>query len=165
MKILVLSDSHSALRFMREAVRAVKPDAIIHLGDYYDDGRAIAEENPHIPFHQVPGNCDTYRMICREPEILTYEVCGVRLYMTHGHRHGVKYGNGDLIYEASKAKVDAVLYGHTHIPECYREDDGMWVLNPGSCNYSGGTVGLIETVCGKILTCKILERADLEELL
>ena len=61
MKILVLSDSHSALRFMREAVRAVKPDAIVHLGDYYDDARVLAEENPHIPVHMVPGNCDRLR--------------------------------------------------------------------------------------------------------
>ena len=42
MKILVLSDSHSALSFMRRAVDAIKPDAIIHLGDHYDDGETIA---------------------------------------------------------------------------------------------------------------------------
>ena len=38
MKILVLSDSHSALQFMRQCVESVKPDAIIHLGDFFDDG-------------------------------------------------------------------------------------------------------------------------------
>ena len=31
MKILVLSDSHSALSFMRRCVDAVHPDAIVHL--------------------------------------------------------------------------------------------------------------------------------------
>ena len=36
MKILVLSDSHSALQFMRQCVESVKPDAIIHLGDFFD---------------------------------------------------------------------------------------------------------------------------------
>ena len=61
MKILVLSDSHSALRFMRSCVDAVKPDAIIHLGDHYDDAQALAEEYPHIPIHAVPGNCDRFR--------------------------------------------------------------------------------------------------------
>ena len=35
MKILVLSDSHSALQFMRQCVESVKPDAIIHLGDFF----------------------------------------------------------------------------------------------------------------------------------
>ena len=29
MKILVLSDSHSALRFMRDSMDAVKPDAVV----------------------------------------------------------------------------------------------------------------------------------------
>lgn len=44
MKILVLSDSHSALQFMRQCVESVKPDAIIHLGDFFDDGVVIHEE-------------------------------------------------------------------------------------------------------------------------
>ena len=48
MKILVLSDSHSALQFMRQCVESVKPDAIIHLGDFFDDGVVIHEENPDL---------------------------------------------------------------------------------------------------------------------
>ena len=44
MKILVLSDSHAGLSFMRRCIRTVKPDALVHLGDYYDDGAAMAEE-------------------------------------------------------------------------------------------------------------------------
>ena len=82
MKILVLSDSHSALRFMYACMDAVKPDAVVHLGDYYDDGEAMAEGNPHILFHQVPGNCDRHRMIGMKPEILCYPVCGVKLYIS-----------------------------------------------------------------------------------
>ena len=56
MKILVLSDSHSALSFMRRCVDSVKPDVLMHLGDYFDDGIAIKEEYPGIPMYQVPGN-------------------------------------------------------------------------------------------------------------
>mgnify|MGYP002514515205 CR=1 FL=1 len=44
MKILVLSDSHSALSFMFRCVRKVKPDAIIHLGDYFDDAQALQQQ-------------------------------------------------------------------------------------------------------------------------
>ena len=84
MKILVMSDSHSALFFMRRAVAAVKPDALVHLGDHFDDGEVIAQENPHLLMHQVPGNCDTYRMMRYEPEVKCYPVCGVKLVMTHG---------------------------------------------------------------------------------
>lgn len=162
MKILVMSDSHSSLRFMHTCIRAVQPDLMIHLGDFYEDARVMAEEYPHIPLVQVPGNCDRYRVSPGEPEIIVTKIGGAPMYLTHGHRHGVKMTLGNLLREARKYKVQAVLYGHTHIADCHREEDGLWVLNPGSCNYSGGSVGLIETKSGKILSCRILEQDDLE---
>ena len=76
MKILILSDSHSTLRLMRSAVEAIKPNAIVHLGDHFGDGEVIHEENPQIAFYQVPGNCDKYRMYEPRPEILCCNVCG-----------------------------------------------------------------------------------------
>ena len=164
MRILVLSDSHSGMSFMRECVRTLKPDAMIHLGDYYDDALALKEEYPHILFYQVPGNCDRYRCPPGAHEILILPVCGVPLYMTHGHRHQVKMTTSLLIRDARESRVDAVLYGHTHIPDCHQEPDGLWVLNPGSCCSWGGSVGLIETNDGKIAGCRILELADLEDI-
>jgi putative phosphoesterase len=146
---------------MREAVQGVKPDAIIHLGDYFDDGEVIREENMHIPFHSVPGNCDKYRMYQPRAEILSYPVCGVRLYMTHGHKHHVKSGLYSLLQDAKAADAQAVLFGHTHSPLC-EMIDGMWVLNPGSCGHGCGTVGLIEVENGEILNCRILRVEDLE---
>lgn len=163
MKILVLSDSHSALSFMRQCIRAVQPDVVIHLGDYFDDGRAMAEENPHLLFHQVPGNCDRYRCPPFQQEMLCYPVCGVRLYMTHGHNHRVKSGIESLLRDARECNVQAVLYGHTHQADCHQEPDGLWVLNPGSCGYFGGSAGLIEVKDGKIESCKILRQEDLEK--
>lgn len=162
MKILVLSDSHSAMSFMRMAVDRVKPDAIVHLGDYYDDGQALHEEYFHIPFYQVPGNCDRYRVAPHVAEILILPVCGVPLYMTHGHKHQVKLVQSLLLRDARAAKVDAVLYGHTHVADCYQEADGLWVLNPGSCGYYGGSAGLIEVKDQKISSCRILRQEDLE---
>lgn len=164
MKILVLSDSHSLLRVMRSAVQAIKPDAIIHLGDYFDDGEVIHQENMHIPFHQVPGNCDKYRLYQPYAEVLCYPVCGVKLYMTHGHNHNVKYGLYSLLLDAKAENAQAVLYGHTHTPDC-RQEDGMWILNPGACNCGDGTVGLMEVNNGEILNCRIVRQEDWEELL
>ena len=163
MKILVLSDSHSSLRLMRSAVEHIKPNAIVHLGDYFDDGQAIHEEHPHIPFHQVPGNCDRNRMYQWAPEVLSYCVCGVKLYMTHGHQHRVKETMFSLLQDAKAEKAQCVLYGHTHIPDCHQEGD-MWVLNPGSCGHGGATVGLIEVSNSKILSCRILKQEDWEEM-
>lgn len=164
MKILVLSDSHSALSFMRRCVDAVKPDAIIHLGDYFCDGTVIAQENPCVLFYQVPGNCDVFYCPPGQAEILVERVLGVKLYMTHGHKHDVKRTTLRLLQDAHASGADAVLYGHTHQAECRREDDGLWVLNPGSCGYFGGTAGLIDVEAGKIQGCRILRQEDWEEM-
>lgn len=164
MKILILADSHGYLELMRLAVRAVRPDAIIHLGDYFDDGEKLREENMHIVFHQVPGNCDRDRMYQPRPEVLCYPVCGAKLYMTHGHNHFVKNGTYYLLEDARAAEAKAALYGHTHNPDC-RQVNGIWILNPGTCRHDTGSVGFMEVENGEICTCRILQKADLEELL
>lgn len=157
MRILVFSDSHSTLLHMRRAIQTWKPDALVHLGDYYDDAQAIAQEYPNLQMHQVPGNCDRYRCPPFAQEILCYPVCGVKLYMTHGHIHHVKESLYRLLLDAKKLGAQAVLYGHTHIPMCYQEEDGLWVLNPGSCGY-GGSIGLIEAENGTILSCRTVRQ-------
>ena len=162
-RILVLSDSHSGNSFMRWCVESVKPDAIIHLGDYYEDGCDLHEEYPLIPFYQVPGNCDRYRVPPHVSEILITRVLGVDLYLTHGHKHRVKSMMGLLIDAAREAKVQAVLYGHTHIPDCRKEGD-LWILNPGSSGSWGGSAGIIEVENGKILSCRSYRYGDQEEL-
>lgn len=161
MKILVLSDSHSSMSFMRLCVERVKPNAIVHLGDHFDDAEALHEEYPGIRMYRVPGNCDRYRCPPGQPEILVDRVCGVDLYMTHGHKHRVKSYLGALLHDARACRVAAVLYGHTHEADCHREEDGLWVLNPGSCGYYGGSAGLIQVENGKILSCRILKDSDL----
>lgn len=163
MKILVLSDSHSGRSFMRRCVEAVKPDAIIHLGDYFDDGEVIHEENPRILFYQVPGNCDVHRVSPFQPEILIQPVYGVKLYMTHGHRHNVKLTTSSLLRDARASGAQVALYGHTHEPDCHQEEDGLWVLNPGSCGRYSGSAGLILVEKEKIISCRILRQEDLDE--
>ncbi len=159
MKILVLSDSHASLSFMRRCISGVKPNAVVHLGDYFDDGEVMKEEFPGIPFYQVPGNCDRYRCPPNQPQILIDRVCGVDLYMTHGHKHSVKTYLGALLKDARTAGVDAVLYGHTHTADCHREEE-LWVLNPGSCGYYGGSAGIIEVENGKITSCRVIQDGE-----
>lgn len=165
MKILVLSDSHAALSFMRMSIDTVKPDAIVHLGDYFEDGTAMAEEYSYIRFYQVPGNCDRFRCLPWQAEVISCQIDGVKMYMTHGHNHGVKSGTGRLLADARKSGAQIVLYGHTHCPECRQEEDGLWILNPGTCGTYGGSVGLIVTENNKISSCRILRQEDMEMLL
>ena len=163
MKILVLSDSHASLRFMRFALEKLKPDHVIHLGDHYDDGKALAEENPRILFHQVPGNCDKYRCEPWLPDILCYPIGGVKIFMTHGHKLGLKSGPYRLLADARKSGAALVLYGHTHHPDCHQEEDGLWVMNPGTCGSDGGSVGLVEISDAKISACHILRQTEISQ--
>ena len=155
MKVLVFSDSHSGLSFMRAAIKAVSPDAMIHLGDYYADGDTIAFENPSVPMYLVPGNCDKYR-VQGKPEALCLSIFGAKLYMVHGHNEGVKMTLSRLIADARAAGAQAALYGHTHKADRHREEGGLWVINPGSCESYGGSAAVIIIEEGKIDSCRLI---------
>ena len=164
MRILVVSDSHASRTFMCRCAKILKPDVMLHLGDYYEDGEVLHELYPEPRFLQVPGNCDSGREPMGALSILRPVVDGVRIYMTHGHIHYVKSGIGGLLRDARKAGAQLALYGHTHIPFCEQMEDGLWVMNPGTCGYGGGTAGLVETESGKILRCCILREEDLHRM-
>jgi hypothetical protein len=87
----------------------------------------------------VAGNCDPYGAAL---EIQTPEFLGKRLYMTHGHLHGVKTMYMRAIYAALEAEADILLFGHTHRAECFREQ-GLWVMNPGAAG-TRGSYGIIQ---------------------
>lgn len=163
MRILILSDSHHGMNFMEECAFWLKPDCILHLGDYYADGFDLKQEFPKAEFYQVPGNCDAYGCSPDKPLILMPKIGGLNIYMTHGHRHNVKLTTALLLRDARNCGADIVLYGHTHIPECYQEKDGLWVMNPGSAGY-GPTAGLLEIENGKVIQAKILTDSNLEGL-
>jgi putative phosphoesterase len=133
------------------------------LGDHLDDGTVMKEEFPYIPFYQVPGNCDRHYNVLCLPETLVEKVGGVRLFMTHGHLHGVKMGLGKLIKDGYVTNSQAVLFGHTHHAYCRQDEDGLWVINPGSCGYYGGTAAVLEIADGKISGCRIIEQPDLKD--
>lgn len=164
MKILVLSDSHQSISFMRYCIDRICPDHIIHLGDHYDDAKQMEADYPHIRFHIVPGNCDRYSMFSGQPAVMYYDVAGVRIFMTHGHLHGVKSDIFRLLADAWEKEANAVVFGHTHEAVCFQTEDGMYVLNPGSCRSFSGSVGLIETDAVNITACRILRQADVENI-
>ena len=133
---------------------------ILHL---LDDGQVLASDWPGSQLIQVPGNCDLYRMFPGEPEIRVVKLENVCVYLTHGHRHGVKSSPAGLVVEARKAGADVALFGHTHQPVCWQTEDGMWVMNPGSCGSYGGTVGVVDLENGRIAQCRVLSLEDMED--
>ena len=73
-------------------------------------------------------------------------------------------GEGALIAAAKRRGAQIALFGHTHSPLCEHLEDGMWLLNPGSCGYFGGSAGMIVIENGNIAVCRLLRQADLEEI-
>ena len=150
MKLLVFSDSHRSLGGMRDAVEAENPDYVIHLGDLEEDARLLSQEYPQLAVASVPGNCDGF-VFSPLQKLVTYG--GIRILMSHGHIWGVKGGYGGAIRAAYSCDAHIVLFGHTHIPYCQQEENGLWVLNPGSIRDSG-SYGII-TISEKSVSCQL----------
>ena len=66
-----------------------------------------------------------------------------------------------LIADARSRGAEAVLYGHTHSARCTRDEDGLWVINPGSCGSYSGSVAVMEIEDKKISACRILSQTDI----
>lgn len=134
MKVLVFSDSHRALSGMRQAVDLEQPDYVIHLGDLEGDAHLLSQEYPSLPITGVPGNCDGFPTAPLQ-RLVSYGP--VKVLMSHGHIWNVKSGYHAAIHAAHQCQADILLFGHTHVPYCQQEEDGLWVVNPGSIRDSG----------------------------
>ena len=133
----MVSDTHLP-RFGRalpaalvQGVSAPRVDVILLLGDL-TDLLAVELLEAVAPVRAVAGNNDGPEVHRRYPEHDVVEIGGVRVGITHGHA-----GRGRSTQERALATfpatdVDAVLFGHSHIPVCRRLPDGRLVLNPGS---------------------------------
>ena len=130
MKILIISDTHGDINKAEEAIRSNSDiDLIIHLGDYFRDAQKLSDLFPNIPIEYIYGNSDF--MIEDVPAEKLLEICGKRIFITHGHRYSVKWDYDKLYRKAEEIKADVLLFGHTHVPDMI-EKGGYYVLNPGS---------------------------------
>ncbi|MBR0040736.1 MAG: metallophosphoesterase [Oscillospiraceae bacterium] len=129
MKILVFSDTHGSFGPMLRAVREIRPDAVVHLGDGEKDAAKVRAECPDVPFYQVSGNCDYASAL---PDETVVELGGVRVLLCHGHRYAVDWGRFDsMVYAAQEKGCRLVLFGHTHRAE-NTELGGVKLVNPGT---------------------------------
>ncbi len=129
MKAAVFSDTHGSTALMVEAVRRLRPDVLIHLGDYERDTEILRREFPEIPLYSVCGNCD---MAVMSPLTDIVPLGPVKAFICHGHSYGVEYNNIDrLVYSAQEQGAKIALFGHTH--SAYNgEAGGVKVINPGT---------------------------------
>ena len=152
LKILVLSDSHRCVGAMYDAAMLEKPDVIFHLGDHVSDAQELSYALDPIDFYEVRGNCD---FGAQAPETILTELAGVRFFLTHGHLFGVKTGLARLLLEGRRLDAQLVLFGHTHRP-LLQQQDGIWLLNPGSCSALNGSYAAITFEGGKF-HCELKE--------
>lgn len=154
MRILVFSDSHSDVNSCIDVIEKIcGVDMVIHCGDYLRDALAIEKAYPNIDIRYVAGNCDLKSD--KKEEIIEAE--GKKILISHGDLYGVKSGYMRMNYRAQECDVDAVVFGHTHIPYCEKIDD-ITMLNPGSIRYSQ-SYGVIEIEDDVLRACVIEEFA------
>ena len=128
MRILIISDTHSEDMVFADVVRdAGHYDVLIHAGDA-EGSEDIYEEVCGTPFYYVAGNNDFFTAA---PYDMDLELCGHRIFLTHGHHYMVSATESEVIDEGRDRHADIVIYGHTHRPSC-KKVKGMLVLNPGS---------------------------------
>ena len=110
--LLVASDTHGRADLLKQAIKRVKPDMLLFLGDGLRDLGVVPSE---ITVRAVRGNCD-WMTSPDAPSVRVETVAGARIYMAHGHLHGVKGQLDSAIAAAAGAEADVLLYGHTHVP-------------------------------------------------
>ncbi len=150
MRILVISDTHGDLHALRRAVNA-QPTAeiIVHCGDGDEQVQFLKDNYKNKMIVGVRGNCDWNSWL---PSVETINVLGKKIFVTHGHLYNAKLGLYQLIYAAREQEADILLFGHTHQAMTYYED-GLYMMNPGSCNGYMASYGYIDiTEKGDIVT-------------
>jgi uncharacterized protein len=104
-----------------------RADVIVHAGDF--TAAAVLEELRELGrVEAVAGNADEPALRSLLPERLVVEVGGARVGVVHDA--GARAGRHERLL-GWFAGCDAVVYGHTHLPEVTRVREAL-IVNPGS---------------------------------
>lgn len=131
MKVLVLSDSHGAVHFLRRILEAESDcETVFFLGDGLGD---VEKMKPHFPkkkFICVKGNNDFYYQENRE----AYKyIDGMTIMACHGDALGVRRSLREVISKTASVRGNLALYGHTHQRNLYSDAaTGIFAVNPGA---------------------------------
>jgi putative phosphoesterase len=132
MRLAILSDTHMprGARRIPEACleRCREADAIVHAGDLSDSPVLDLLRSLGPPVHAIHGNVDSAAVRRLLPDRLELDFGGARLGVVHVP--GPASGRFERLRAAFPA-ADAVIFGHTHMPE-HSERDGFQIFNPGS---------------------------------
>lgn len=129
-KIVIMSDNHGDMYTLTD-IKVLEDDAdyYIHCGDseFYSlqglDG-----------FVAVKGNNDWNLDL---PETARLDIEGRHLLITHGQYFGYFDCEKKMIQFLKKYNGDVLISGHTHMPLA-KEENGLWLINPGSTSWPRG---------------------------
>ena len=138
MKILIFSDSHLSIKKKVKMVEIENPEVVICGGDHSRDAEELSYIEDKPKYYIVRGNCDAYDY--KFTDILQFELEGKKIFLTHGHLHGVKMTLEKLKKDAENSCENIVIFGHTHIPH-YEIEKDIHYFNPGSAR--DGRYGLL----------------------
>ena len=132
MELAIISDTHlprGARKIPAACLeRCAAADAILHAGDLADIAALELLRSLGPPVHAVSGNVDSEAVRRLLPERLTLTLDGARIGMIHIPGPAVRRIER---LRAEFPRCDAVVCGHTHMPE-HAEADGFQIFNPGS---------------------------------
>ncbi|MFZ5814280.1 MAG: YfcE family phosphodiesterase [Bacillota bacterium] len=154
LRIAVVSDSHGNFRNVgRMRTECGRLDWMLHAGDHLRDAARIAVNLGVDPsrVRAVVGNCD---YPTTQPEELLLELEGVKLYMTHGHKHGVKSNLQRIHLRAQEVGARVAIFGHSHLATL-ADVGGVLLFNPGSISEprraeDPPSCGLLEIESGEV---------------
>ena len=129
-------DSHGDRAAIARIVhrRISESAGFLFLGDGLEEFLSVMAEYPAAAHLEVPGNNDDPFRFPDVPRERIAVLCGRRLLLVHGHRHGVKADGMRLFYSALEKNAEAALYGHTHAPVSETRG-GLLFCNPGALRY------------------------------
>ncbi|PIH61135.1 metallophosphoesterase family protein [Paenibacillus sp. LK1] len=133
MKIIVISDTHLPRRARKlpdPLVEALSDaDLILHAGDW-SDWSVHKLLSAYAPVEGVAGNTDPPEIGQKLGFSRIVEADSLRLGLVHGHL-GSKSTEQNAIHTFAGQQVDAVIFGHSHIPVMHTVNDVL-IFNPGS---------------------------------
>lgn len=133
-RIVVVSDTHMprmAKRLPPALCTALEEaDLILRAGDFVDV-EAVEALGLFAPVVGVAGNNDSAAIRARFPAQCVLDWQGVRIGLVHGHAGSGRSTPERALRAFSASRVDAVVFGHSHIPLAEHRD-GVLLFNPGS---------------------------------
>jgi putative phosphoesterase len=131
---------------VKRAIRALgEINLLVHLGDGAGDAEATGLKLPE--FIQLKGNCDLFSELPREE--IRHLSMNAKALFCHGDEWGVKWGLQLLVYRTQECEAQIACFGHTH-HALVDYQDGIYLVNPGSCRGYDASCALIEVENGRV---------------